>query len=182
MNEKISGQVIEPVSARTRESTSARMKTFVEWSDALSIGVETIDEQHKSLVAMLNEMYEGINGGWGRKARDEVLDKLVSYTVVHFETEESLMEASNYPEEKEHKQRHAKLIQMVGEYIEKYNEDPNASNYDLLFFLKRWLVDHIQRDDKLLGQHLLKKGVANSLGENIRALLSRIKNWFSASH
>lgn len=64
MNEKISGQATEPASARTKESTSARMKTFVEWSDALSIGgLRLIDGQHKGLVAMLNEMYEGINGG-----------------------------------------------------------------------------------------------------------------------
>ncbi len=36
------------------------MARFVEWSDELSVGVEEIDEQHKVLVGLVNEMHEAI--------------------------------------------------------------------------------------------------------------------------
>lgn len=157
----------EPVSARTLDSISSAKKDFIEWSDALSIGIKTIDDQHKGLVKMVNEINEGIKGGWGKEARDAILKKLVEYTVVHFSTEESLMNISHYSGADLHKKHHENLIGLVGEYIKKYEEDPNASNYDLLFFLKRWLVEHILKDDKVMGEYLVKKGVVKIESKNL---------------
>ncbi|MCP5424528.1 MAG: hemerythrin family protein [Gammaproteobacteria bacterium] len=152
------------------------MKPFIEWSDSLSVGVQQIDEQHKELVSMVNKVNEGISGGWGKEARDEILTRLVEYTRIHFATEESLMDISKYPEQKSHKHRHDDLINMVGQHLKKYEEDPNASNYDLLFFLKKWLVDHIMKDDKKLGAYLVKKGL--STGTEHMSFFTKIKKMF----
>ncbi|MDS4031067.1 MAG: bacteriohemerythrin [Candidatus Contendobacter sp.] len=171
-----------PPSARLKETPpSLRATQLMEWSDTLSVGVQAIDDQHKQLVAMLNEINEGIRGGWGKEARDEVLIKLVDYTLTHFATEESLMQIFGYPEENTHKKCHADLIQMVEQYIRKYNQDPNASSYDLLFFLKRWLFQHILKDDKALGQFLAKKGVSKIEHEKHKknSFFSRIRQWFA---
>ena len=108
---------------------------------------------------MLNEISEGINGGWGKDARTDVLAKLVEYTLVHFATEEDLMQLVHYPDEGAHKAYHQNLIETVQNYIKKYDEDPNASNYDLLFFLKKWLIEHILKNDKRLGRvHKIASG------------------------
>ncbi len=165
----------EPTSVRIKDSFPIK-KDFIEWSDALSVGVQEIDDQHKGLAAMVNEMSEGIKGGWRKEARDEVLTRLVEYTKVHFATEESLMSISNYPGISTHKKQHDQLIDMVGAHIKKYDEDPNASNYDLLFFLKRWLVEHIMKDDKALGAHLIKQGPMKQGGDSF---FSRLKRLFS---
>ena len=37
------------------------MSRFVEWSDALSVGIEEIDEQHKVLVELVNRMHQAIH-------------------------------------------------------------------------------------------------------------------------
>lgn len=148
----------EPISAEIKDLSSTVSKDFIEWSDALSIGVEEIDEQHKSLAQMVNELNGAIHGGWGKEARDEIIVRLVEYTRVHFATEESLMSISKYPHSKEHKKQHEDLIDTVKQYIKKYNENPDASNYDLLFFLRKWLVDHIMKDDKMMGNYLVKSG------------------------
>lgn len=166
----------EPTSVRLKEPASVVSQNFIEWSDSLSIGVKEIDEQHKGLAGMVNEMSEGIKGGWGKEARDEVLTRLVEYTKVHFATEESLMTISNYPGAHTHKRQHEQLIDMVGSYIKKYNEDPSASNYDLLFFLKRWLVEHIMKDDKAMGDYLVKHG-AVSQGQR-ETFFGRMKKLF----
>ena len=51
----------EPTSVRIKDSFPIK-KDFIEWSDALSVGVQEIDDQHKGLAAMVNEMSEGIKG------------------------------------------------------------------------------------------------------------------------
>ncbi len=156
------------------------MKDFIEWSDALSVGVDEIDEQHKGLANMVNELNVAIEGGWGREARDQIIVRLVEYTRVHFATEESLMSISNYPDLKKHKQQHEHLIDIVKTYIAKYQEDPSASNYDLLFFLKKWLVEHIMKDDKAMGEYLVKAGSVKVKSRNKGSWFSWLSKWFGA--
>lgn len=43
------------------------MQEFIEWSDTLSVGVKEIDDQHKKLIDMLNELNKAIQSGWGKK-------------------------------------------------------------------------------------------------------------------
>lgn len=148
------------------------MKEFIAWSDALSVGVNEIDNQHKTLVEMVNQLSEGIHGGWGKEARKEVIDKLIDYTRVHFATEESLMSIAKYPSYSAHKKKHEDLIEMVKEYVKKYEQDPDSSSYELLYFLKRWLTEHIMRDDKTLGGYLIKKG--DNVGKAKKSWLSSL--------
>ena len=161
--ESAAARAKEPISARMLEPSSGRIRQMLAWSDDLSVGIAIIDEQHKGLLAMLNQINEGIRGGWAKKAREEVLAKLVEYAVIHMATEENLMKEAGYPAEEEHIQHHKNLIEMVGDYIDKYNQNPSTSSYELLFFLRRWLVDHTQKDDKLLGQYLVKQGVTGKV-------------------
>ena len=131
---------------------------FVEWSDALSVGVVEIDDQHKELIKMLNKLNTAIHGGWGKETRREVIDQLVEYTRVHFTTEESVMSIAGYPDVEAHKRKHHDLILKVKDYVSKYEKNPDASSYDLLFFLKQWLTEHIIKSDKALGDYLLANG------------------------
>jgi len=133
------------------------MKKFFEWSDELSVGVTEIDDQHKQLINIINELNEAINGGWAKEARKSIIAKLVEYTRVHFTTEESVMSIAGYPGVEDHKKKHHDLILSVQEHIKKYEQDPNASNYDLLFFLRKWLTEHIMKTDKQLATYLLEK-------------------------
>jgi hypothetical protein len=50
-----------------------------------------------------------------------------------------------------------------------YEEYPDKSSYDLVFFLNTWLAEHIMKDDKLLGEYLVKKGLSMEAAQ---------KSWF----
>ncbi|MEW8498684.1 MAG: hemerythrin domain-containing protein, partial [Candidatus Thiodiazotropha taylori] len=67
------------------------MGKFVEWSDALSVGIEEIDEQHKMLVDLVNKMHEAIHQRHGSDVVKSILGDLAEYTRIHFAVEESLM-------------------------------------------------------------------------------------------
>lgn len=79
---------------------------FMEWSDKLLTGVREVDEQHKKLVALINELYDAMKQGKGKEVIDKALDELVKYAGYHFSTEETLMTKYGYPELASHKREH----------------------------------------------------------------------------
>ena len=70
---------------------------YFPWKPEYSVGIEKFDRQHKVLVHFLNELYEALQAGQGRKALAHVLNGLIVYTNTHFAAEEKLMERYGYP-------------------------------------------------------------------------------------
>ncbi len=70
---------------------------LVEWSDTLSIGIPEIDDQHRVLIDLLNQLHAAIREQRGRAECGEILERLIEYTRVHFATEESVMSVFRYP-------------------------------------------------------------------------------------
>ena len=87
------------------------MSKFIEWSNELSVGIEEIDEQHKVLVDLLNQIHEAIQQRHGAEATGEIIDRLGEYTRIHFAVEESLMRILHYSEYERHKEEHDRLIE-----------------------------------------------------------------------
>lgn len=140
-------------------TNSTTENPLIEWLPHLMTGVSVIDSQHQGIAAILGEIRDGINEGQGQKVESQGFAKLIESTVDHFRTEESLMQEHGYHEKDHHARIHVMLIAMLEYYLEKYNKDQNASNADLLAFLRDWLIEHILIDDKPFGDFLLAKGV-----------------------
>ena len=67
------------------------------WTDKLSVGVGVIDEDHKKLVGMVNELYDAMQAGQGRDSLGRILNGLVQYTKFHFAREEKCFAQTGYP-------------------------------------------------------------------------------------
>jgi hemerythrin len=52
------------------------------WTEKLSVGVGVLDEDHKKLVGMLNELYDAMQAGHGRDSLGRILNALVQYTLM----------------------------------------------------------------------------------------------------
>ena len=115
------------------------------WTDALNTGIEVIDNQHKRIVEMINQLHDA-NQGHSREAVGEVIENLVDYTLSHFAFEESLMEDAGYEFLRAHKRVHELFIKRVSEFRMRFQagEDVGA---DLNGLLSRWLFNHIKSDD-----------------------------------
>ncbi len=133
----------------------------IEWSSDFSVGIQEIDEQHKVLVNILNDLTEAIEERRGTKVRNQIIDRLFEYTRVHFTVEESLMRILDYPKYEQHKHEHEALVSQLTEFIKKINSE-TISTYELLFFLRSWLINHIIGSDKAYKEHFLKMGVKRS--------------------
>ncbi len=132
---------------------------FIDWNDSLSVKIDSIDDEHKKLINMINEFYENIE----TKSNDELISKLIKemkeYTLVHFSTEEKYFEQFNYPGYESHKKEHDAFVKKVI-YVEKrFLEGSLLLSLEITKFLMDWLKEHIQETDQQYTEFLIMKGV-----------------------
>jgi hemerythrin len=158
---RISGaQARRPRASRKSNGKGSKdMTELVVWNDELSVGIEEIDEQHKVLVQLLNELSQAIKEHHGNEACLAILDRLVDYTRIHFAVEESLMRIFEYEDYENHKAEHEQLIEEVVTMRREIEEDHRKISFKLLHFLKMWLTQHIMSSDKEYSEHFLNQGM-----------------------
>jgi len=133
---------------------------LMNWSDKMSVGVAVFDEEHKKLVGMLNELYDGVQAGKGTVVLGKVLDGLISYTAGHFKREEQAFAQTGYPNAVAHKKEHDDLTAQVLDVQKKFKSGAAGTlSMEVMNFLKNWLIKHIQGSDKQYGPHLNSKGM-----------------------
>lgn len=135
------------------------MSKYVEWSNELSVGVDEIDEQHKMLVELLNQMHEAVRERQAAQITNNILERLGEYTRVHFAVEESLMHITHCPDYAWHKVEHDQLIGQLQELREKLADGKHSISFELVHFLKVWLTKHIMESDKRYSSHFLAYGI-----------------------
>lgn len=139
------------------------MGQFIEWTDKISVGIQEIDEQHKQLVDLINQLYEAMTLGTDKLTiAKQVLDELERYTVIHFAVEECLFRIFDYPDYAAHCELHKELCSQVREINLKVQSGERLITPELLFFLRKWITNHIMVEDKKYEPFLLKKGMKKS--------------------
>ena len=132
---------------------------FLVWKDEYSVGIASIDEQHKRLVNLINQLQTAVKYSTGEIFEREALDELVDYTKTHFSYEEGLMEQNGYPDFEPHKAQHEQMIAKVEEVLAEYQRDHHAAMENALSYLSDWLINHINGTDKEYSEFLIEKGV-----------------------
>jgi len=133
--------------------------SLLTWSDEFSVNIKEIDNQHRQMFEMVNQLQRAMKEGKGANVLNDILQRLIDYTDYHFSTEERLMEAYSYPGFIHHKAEHAKLIRQVQEFQRQYRQNPTGLAVQLLNFLKSWITDHILQTDKQYSRYLNNQGV-----------------------
>lgn len=126
---------------------------FFTWKKEYNVGIPRVDEQHRELVRLLNELYEAMKMRKGNTVLKEVLTGLLDYTRTHFADEERLMKAYNYPALPAHKVEHDNLTKKVHELARDFNNGKITLSIELGEFLKNWLSNHILESDKRFGAY-----------------------------
>lgn len=114
-------------------------------------GVKIIDDQHRQMVQMVNDLNRFIAEGCDDAELQKLLSELLAFTTTHFATEEMLMAHYSYPGIEEHKKQHVSLLSDLQDTAGKLNQ---GTELGLLQSIKDWLTGHIQRTDKPLGAYL----------------------------
>ncbi len=136
--------------------------SMINWDDTYSVDIQEIDEQHKCLIQIMNELYVAMASKSNRDLIGDVLDKLVDYTKIHFAVEETLMRVFHFEGYEEHKLIHDRIVERVLEFQGQFRAGNDKVGMELLMFLKDWLFDHINKVDKQYVKTFHKSGVQKS--------------------
>jgi hemerythrin-like metal-binding protein len=147
------------VSAAVKETSLARISELMRWDSSLQLGISQIDDQHKQLVGMINDLHRAMKQRQTMVVTGGILERLVSYTVFHFDVEEKLFQKHNYPELSEHKKVHENLVAKVKDFKTKVEQGDATISMELMDFLKDWRVSHIKGTDKKYVPFLKQHGV-----------------------
>ena len=119
------------------------------WQAELDTGIDVIDQQHRRIVDLINQLAEATT----RDDQAAVLEELVDYTLSHFAFEEELIEEAGYTFAPAHKRVHDMFVRRVGEYRMRFEAGEDIAA-ELKGMLARWLFNHIRGDDKSYSRHV----------------------------
>jgi hemerythrin len=121
-------------------------KEYVTWSNSYSIGIKSIDDQHKWLLNFVNDLFSHVT--WDETEERlyfrEVIQQAVQYGKNHFSIEEKCMLATKFSGYPEHKKAHDDFVLTVVNTVKDF-ETGRQRHILIKFgrFLKDWVLSHI---------------------------------------
>lgn len=130
---------------------------YFEWANDMVIDNGPIDEDHRKLVDLVNELHTATSQGRGQEVVDKLLTQLIADTEEHLREEERVMEQAKFTNLERHKQRHTHFVNKLHELRQKQQQGSVTVASQLSSVLRDWLSLHIRRNDKELRQFLQQK-------------------------
>jgi hemerythrin len=118
------------------------------WSNKYSVGVEALDNQHKALMKVLNELHAASMRGKASEVAGPLLRQLVTASGEHFAAEERLMESSGFSGLAAHRSKHRELAGKIGEFVARHEKGDTTAYTPLLYFMRDWQTKHMQNEDQ----------------------------------
>jgi hemerythrin-like metal-binding protein len=131
----------------------------IEWSENFSVGVAEIDNQHRQLIGLINDLVEAKNQNKSMDELSTMISKMADYLDYHFGTEEKYMLRFQYAGLESHRNEHRTFIRKVFEFRKQYSLDSQSLTQDLLAFLMGWLRHHILETDMSYSQCFRENGL-----------------------
>jgi hemerythrin len=118
------------------------------WSDRYNVGVDAIDSQHMSLMALLNDCDEQVARDKTACVDEVLVDRLTKYVTYHFKFEEDLMRSVGYQDLERHQDQHKYFVSRVLELDVAHSRGKPGQLSMALDFLRDWYINHILGDDR----------------------------------
>ncbi|MDR3356302.1 MAG: bacteriohemerythrin [Spirochaetaceae bacterium] len=144
---------------KTEAGFSAISRLFVEWHERYSTGIPKIDEQHKELLRLTNELYESCLNDDDDEARSRfksTIGALVNYVSEHFGAEERLLQRIRYPGYAGHKREHDSFVKKILEQVKDFSEGKSFVANNFVRYLKDWILGHIAMSDKQYSEYIFR--------------------------
>lgn len=128
------------------------------FSDEYYTGIEFVDNEHKELFRIIEDVNQVIMNDYVHDKYDEIvrlLEELKNYTQYHFNDEEEYMVKIGYEGLGAQKKAHDAFINRLEELdLEEIDDNQQQTLEELMEFLTSWLVNHILHMDKKIKQEV----------------------------
>lgn len=126
---------------------------LIEWKDEYKTGITDVDHEHQELIALINDLYDGMKTG-GTHVVLDFLGEIFAHVSAHFALEEKIMRKYNYDHYAEHKADHEKLLDDLRDIMDAYEENAYFSDEEFSKTVERWFSEHFRTRDARLHKHL----------------------------
>ncbi|MBU2643272.1 bacteriohemerythrin [bacterium] len=133
---------------RRSRSSIQHVTPLMRWDNSFILNIPEVDEQHKRLVDLVNQLHAAMKQKRDNSSVSEVLNGLSDYTVSHFSMEEKLMKQAGYDQLVAHQALHSDLVKQITDFKTKFEGGDAMVSMELMDFLKDWLTRHIKGTDK----------------------------------
>ena len=129
------------------------------WKTSYSVGVASMDNEHRRLFDVMRELDNALAMGSGQLVIDRVLKKVTDWAEHHFTHEEDLMNAHDFPGLEAHRAEHDEARRQIAIYEQNRKAGKPGVPVSLLLFLDAWLRKHILKTDLLYATYLNERGI-----------------------
>jgi len=127
--------------------------------DIFITGYRGIDGEHHLQMELLDAFVRAVADGRDRGTIDEILDRLIDYTKMHFSSEQLLMRLYQYPRFQDHLEDHDQTIERLQALREAHAAGDRTLALETADVLSEALRAHIHSSDRALGHFLVRLGV-----------------------
>jgi len=145
------------------------------WREAYATGIRVIDDDHKMLFSIVNNLVSEVNAETASESRqiESLLEALVEYVDSHFAREELFLEQYGYPRLNEHRDGHDALRHQIDAICYDYHAAPEKIDLKkVCAFLMTWLSEHILESDMDYVPYLV--GEKKGKGPELRGVSQQI--------
>ena len=122
---------------------------YIEFERHLSVGNPAMDEQHREIFQLLNDLVDADEYGFSREKIQDTLGRIKRYTKFHFVSEERFMESIEYSGINEHTSLHRECTSEILDLENRYRSGEDVPVSEILDYLRDWFLNHIEETDKL---------------------------------
>src|SRR5574343_1887107 len=146
--------IIDPNQSLLLPEITLHDSQWVSWDESYNIGIDVIDAHHHYLFDLTNDLFEVVSQKHGGREVMRVLRALDQYAQVHFRAEERMMAHWGYTGLELQQSQHAEFENRLRAFYEAMHVNPLTTQFDVLVYLRQWLVFHIVHEDGRLRSQL----------------------------
>ena len=126
---------------------------YIQWSKDIKVNVPKIDEQHKKMVDLTNQLHDLIDTNNTVQIKKN-LKMMVEDLKIHFETENKLMEETKLPNFISHKLEHERFYNKMNGLYQNIKIGKQKLTLNDLKSVKIWFFNHMDFKDRKLADHI----------------------------
>ena len=122
----------------------------LKWDDSLTLGIDELDRQHKSLIESFQKLSESVQDGSSEEEVKKLTQFLFGYAQVHFATEDDYMVKYNYPNIDIQRTEHSQFTRDSNEFRQRIEQEGATRGLaiEITGKLIRWIIQHIRNHDR----------------------------------
>ncbi len=144
----------------------------MEWTPKMRVGLAELDDDHKELVRIINQLGSDYKDEDRRRAVRQSLVALRRYAEFHFAREEQVLMACAYTQLEGHQGEHRDFVQRIQELTRQFDSGPDGMaaivNEELMDFLRDWLTHHIMIVDMAYRETIENNPAAKDAAKNFQ--------------